>query len=112
MVKKNSYSNITLFIKAVKKHNGFIAITAVILLIISIFLFADRGFIHFYKSYNEQQELKKEIEKLQKKKELLIEEKDKLQNDPKYIEKIAREKYKMKKKDEKVYQIETDKDKK
>lgn len=111
MVKKNFQNNITLFLKAVQRHNGAITIAVVVLLIISIFLFADRGFIHFYNSYNEQEKLRIDIEKLEKKKELLLEEKDKLQNDPKHIEKIAREKYKMKKKDEKVYQIETDKDK-
>ncbi len=110
-MKKKSQHNITLFIKAVKRHNGAITIAAVVVLIISIFLFADRGFLHFYNSYDEQEKLKQDIKELENKKELLLEEKDKLQNDPQHIEKIAREKYKMKKKDEKVYQIEKDKEK-
>lgn len=81
-----------------------------IVLILTLFLFADRGFLHFYRSYNEREILEKEIEALQQKRDTLLQEKDKLKNDPEYIEKIAREKYKMKKKDEKVYQVEMEKD--
>jgi cell division protein FtsB len=111
MNRKNSGNNFTLFLKKLKKHNGTITVSAIVLLILAIFLFADRGFIHFYRSYSERDELKKEIEALEIKNEALQEVKEKIEKDPKQIEKIAREKYKMKKKDEKVYQVETDKDK-
>lgn len=93
-----------------KRHNALFIILLFIIIIVTVFLFADRGFIHFYDSYNERQLLQEEIKALELKKDTLIKEKDKLENDPEYIEKIAREKYKMKKKDEKVYQVETEKD--
>lgn len=76
-----------------------------------LFLFADRGTLHFYNSFEEKEKLQQEIDTLEAKKERLETEKDKLENDPEYIEKIAREKYKMKKKGEKIYQVEMDKDK-
>jgi cell division protein FtsB len=82
-----------------------------VIVIVTVFLFADRGFLHFYDSYNEREMLQEEIRGLEQKKEDLQKEKDKLQNDPEYIEKTAREKYKMKKKEEKVYQVEMEKDK-
>ena len=97
-------------LKAIKKHNGLFVILFFVIVIVTVFLFADRGFLHFYNSYDEREILKEEIKVLEQKKEQLLEEKDKIQNDPKHIEKIAREKYKMKKKDEKVYQVEMDKD--
>jgi len=96
--------------KIIKKHNGLFVILLFIMVIITVFLFADRGFLHFYDSYNEREILEEEIKVLEQKKELLLEEKDKLQNDPDHNERIAREKYKMKKKDEKVYQVEMEKD--
>lgn len=111
MIRKNSDNTLTRALKKIKRHNGVIAVGIIVLLIVSVFLFADRGFLHFYRSYNEREQLREEIEELEKKKVLLLEEKEKLENDPQHIEKIAREKYKMKKKEEKVYQIETDKEK-
>ena len=93
------------------RQSGLLTIAAIIVTIIILFLFADRGTLQFYKSYDEKEKLIEEIDQLEQKKKQLESEKDKLQNDPEYIEKIAREKYKMKKKDEKVYQVETDKDK-
>jgi cell division protein FtsB len=49
--------------------------------------------------------LKNEIEALETEKAKLENMKSKIETDPEYIEKIAREKYKMKKKEEKVYEI-------
>jgi len=97
-------------LRIIKKHNGLFVILFFILVIVTVFLFADRGFLHFYDSYNEREILQEEIKGLEQKKEQLLEEKDKLKNDPDHIEKIAREKYKMKKKKEKVYQVEMEKD--
>ena len=49
--------------------------------------------------------LKEDIKNLEDEKKNLEEIKDKIENDSTYLEKIAREKYKMKKKGEKVYEI-------
>jgi len=103
----------TIFTKAVKKvsdNSGSILVIIVVLSILAVFLFADRGALLFYRSYSDKEKLEDEIKQLESKRDHLIEEKDKLENDPKHIEKVAREKYKMKKKDEKVYQVEMDKD--
>ena len=53
----------------------------------------------------QKQDLEKEINALEMEKGKLEEMKSNLESDPEYIEKIAREKYKMKKKEEKVYEI-------
>ena len=109
MAKKNK----TIFTKAfdrVNKNSGSILLIIVVLSIIAVFLFADRGTLLFYKSYSDKEKLEDEIEQLENKRDQLMQVKDKLKNDPKYIEKVAREKYKMKKNDEKVYQVEMDKD--
>ncbi len=109
MAKKKT-TKLTKAFKAVNKNSGSLLIIVVVLSIIAVFLFADRGTLLFYKSYSDKEKLKEEIEQLEHKRDQLKEEKEKLKNDPKYIEKVAREKYKMKKKDEKVYQVEMDKD--
>lgn len=54
-------------------------------------------------SYKKQ--LEKDIQSLEKEKQQLEKEAKRLKTDMDYIEKIAREKYNMKKKDEKVYKI-------
>lgn len=105
--KKKKSSNL---FSGLSRQSGLLAIVVLLITIIMLFLFADRGTLHFYKSYREKEQLIEEIDTLEKKKERLLIEKDKLENDPQYIEKIAREKYKMKKKGEKVLQVETDKD--
>jgi cell division protein DivIC len=110
MVKKTGQHLPSQILRAIKRHNGVFVILLFAIVIITVFLFADRGFLHFYESYNEREALQGEIKELEQKKEQLLQEKDKLQNDPEQIEKIAREKYKMKKKEEKVYQVEMEKD--
>ena len=70
-----------------------------------LFLFADRGTLHFYNSFEEKEKLQQEIDTLEAKKERLETEKDKLENDPEYIEKIAREKYNMGLPDEEIIKI-------
>ncbi len=79
---------------------GFIALL-VLLFFLSI---GKRGFIQHIRIKIEQNRLKREIASLEKEKELLEEEKKKLDN-PEHIEKIAREKYGMAKKNEKVYHV-------
>ncbi len=109
MAKKNK----TIFSKAfnkINKHSGSLLLIIVVLSIVAIFLFADRGTLLFYNSYSDKEKLENEIKQLEDKLDRLKEEKEKLENDPEYIEKVAREKYKMKKKDEKVYQVEMDKE--
>jgi cell division protein FtsB len=63
-----------------------------------------RGFIQQFRVKQKQKQLKKEIAELQNIKEMMDEEEKKL-DEPETIEKIAREKYGMAKKNEKVYRV-------
>ncbi len=109
-MKNKDKTTFTKILAAANKKSGSIFLFLFVLAIITVFLFADRGTLLLYKSNSNKEQLESEIKELEKKRDRLLIEKDRLENDPKYIEKIAREKYQMKKKDEKVYQVEMDKD--
>ena len=70
-----------------------------------IFVFGDHGLLQLYKLKRERSKIKNHISELRKDREELIKEKAKLENDLKYIEKLAREKYKMAKPGEKVFKV-------
>jgi cell division protein FtsB len=77
-----------------------------ILIIVLLFIASGpRGTVQLVTFMNQKQDLEEEIRGLEAKKKELEALKEKIEKDPDYIEKIAREKYKMRKKDEKVYQI-------
>ena len=73
--------------------------------LIFIFIFGDHGLFQLYTLKKEQKNIQKEILKFREKRQLLIEEKNRLENDLKYIEKLAREKYRMAKPGEKVFKV-------
>ena len=75
------------------------------ILFILLFITGQRGTYQLYKFSRQANELEIEIAKISEEIKRLEREKDKINNDPEYIEKIAREKYKMKKEGEQVYQI-------
>ena len=103
---------------AVKKQKNklnplFIRIAIAIIgiaFIILIFVPGPRGTWNLYQSGRDKQILEQEINNLELKKAELDSERTLLLNDPEYIEKVAREKYNMKKEGEKVYKIEDDTD--
>ena len=76
---------------------------SIILLI--IFFFGDHGLYQLYQLRSEKAQIQSTISSLRDKKQLLEEEKTKLNNDPKYIEQLAREKFRMAKKGEKVFKV-------
>ena len=88
-----------------KKRIRQITFLAVLILVATIFITGSRGTLQLYKFTRQKQDLENEIKALESEKSKLEEMKTNLENDPEYIEKIAREKYKMKKKEEKVYEI-------
>ena len=75
------------------------------IILIFIFIFGDHGLFQLYTLKKEEKEIQKKIELFREERELLIEEKNRLENDLKYIEKLAREKYKMAKPGEKVFKV-------
>ena len=76
---------------------------AVALLI--IFFFGDHGLYQLYTLKTERAQIQKQINSLRKEKIALESEKTKLKSDYKYIEELAREKYRMAKKGEKVFKV-------
>jgi cell division protein FtsB len=74
-------------------------------LLLVFFASGPRGTYQLFQFYTQKADLEQEIQNLQSKKAELEHLKKKIETDPAYIEKIAREKYKMKKKDEQVYHV-------
>ena len=81
----------------------FLLIGGSILLI--TFFFGDHGLYHLYTIKSERKKIQEEIEFLREKRIVLESEKTKLKTDFKYIEEMAREKYRMAKKGEKVFKV-------
>ena len=73
--------------------------------LVIVFIFGDHGLLKLYKIKNERLLIQKKIASLRKEREKLKTEKIKIENDLSYIEKIAREKYKMVKPGEKIFKI-------
>ena len=70
-----------------------------------VFIFGDHGILKLYKVKNKRKVIQKKIADLRKEKEKLKSEKSRIENDLDYIEKIAREKYKMVKPGEKIFKV-------
>ena len=73
--------------------------------LIIVFIFGDHGLIKLYKIKQKRKRTQANITKLREEKEKTIDEKNKMENDLDYIEKIAREKYKMVKPGEKIFKV-------
>ena len=82
---------------------GVLFLIAITLLI--VFVFGDHGLFQLYKLKRERAEIQKYISELRENREILISEKNRLENDLEYIEKLAREKYRMAKPGEKVFKV-------
>ena len=82
---------------------GILFLIAATLLI--IFVFGDHGLLQLYKLKRERAQIQNHILKLRQNKEVLITEKNRLENDLDYIEKLAREKYRMAKPGEQVFKV-------
>ena len=82
---------------------GVLFLIAITLLI--VFVFGDHGLFQLYKLKRERAEIQKHISQLRENREVLISEKNRLENDLEYIEKLAREKYRMAKPGEKVFKV-------
>ena len=90
---------------AQKKRIKLFLSVFVLLLIVAYFFVGKRGTYKLISFYNQKEKLTEEIKQLEIENKDLEEFKSNLENDPQSIEKVAREKYKMKKKGERVYQI-------
>ena len=93
--------------KVVEKQKKFIrGILFLIAMSLSIvFIFGDHGLLQLYKIKKERAEIQNHISKLRQNREVLIAEKNRLENDLNYIEKLARERYRMAKPGEQVFKV-------
>lgn len=101
--------------KNTKKKTGFFAkaqqklFRAILLFIFTflavVFLFGDHGVYQLYRIKMLRKSTLKQIEELKVEKQVLAEEKLRLETDLKYLESIAREKYRMAKVGEKVFKV-------
>ena len=73
--------------------------------LIIIFLIGDHGLYQLYKIKAQGKITQKRIEELMTERDLLENEKERLETDLDYIERLAREKYRMAKKGEKVFKV-------
>ena len=100
MKKKQSLTTIELQKKIIR---GILTIGVLTLLI--IFLFGNHGLYQLYILKKERENIQDKINLLREEKMALENEKTKLQTDYKHIEELAREKYRMSKKGERVFKV-------
>ena len=72
---------------------------------VSLIFFSDRGLINLWSLKNEKLEIQNDINSLRSQIAMLEKEEERLKFDEKYIEKIAREKFKMVKPGERVFKV-------
>ena len=99
--KKSQSRSITIFQK--QFFQGLVFLIGLSLVI--VFVFGDHGLLKLYKIKNERKLIQNKITNLRAERETLKNEKNKIENDLNYIEKIAREKYKMVKPGEKIFKV-------
>jgi len=89
---------------------SFLTLTNLLMVLIvagcvSLIFFSDRGLINLWSLKNEKLEIQNEINILRSQIAMLEKEEERLKFDEKYIEKIAREKFKMVKPGERVFKV-------
>jgi len=80
-------------------------VSLICLSLIIVFIFGDHGLLKLYKIKQKRKNIQDNIAELRKEREKAVGEKNKIENDLDYIEKIAREKYKMVKPGEKIFKV-------
>ena len=98
---RNKHSSLLIFQKQFFKGLIFLICFSLII----VFIFGDHGLLKLYKIKSERQIIQNKIASLRLEKEELKDERIKVENDLNYIEKIAREKYKMVKPGEKIFKV-------
>ena len=99
--KQNKNGSLPIFQKQFFKGLIFLICFSLII----VFIFGDHGLLKLYKIKNERQKIQNKIASLRLEREELKDEKIKIENDLDYIEKIAREKYKMVRPGEKIFKV-------
>jgi len=95
------------------KSKNFKKILAAIFFLIILYFFfgGDYNIYNLWKYRQKEKDLRSEIQMIDKEREQLTIEIEMLKNDSSYIEKIAREEFKMGKQNEKIYIVKSKEDK-
>jgi len=73
--------------------------------LIIVFIFGDHGLLRLYKIKSQRKTIQTHIAQLRNEREKAKDKKNRIENDLNYIEKMAREKYKMVKPGEKIFKV-------
>ena len=96
--------------KSPKSIKTRIILVAVAAILSYVLFWGEYNFLQLYQLNRQNNKLKAEILSTERERDELYEEIEKLKNDSSYIEKVAREKYMMGKKDEKIYVVKSGKE--
>jgi len=75
------------------------------LVFLMVFVLSDHGLYQLWQLKQEQRAIEQRIQSLEKENAALAEERNRLEDDLEYIEKLAREKYRMAQEGEKVFRV-------
>lgn len=100
-IKRSKPGSISIFQK--QFFQGLVVLICLSLII--VFVFGDHGLLKLYRIKSERKLVQSKIANLRAERKTLKNEKNKIENDLHYIEKIAREKYKMVKPGEKIFKV-------
>lgn len=84
---------------------AWISAAIILLILIQLFVFREEGLYKLLTLRQEISEMEAHIQRLEIEKAELESERDRLLNDPEYLERIAREKFRMAKPGEKVFHV-------
>ena len=84
---------------------AWVSAAIILLILLQLFVFRDEGLYTLLKLRQEINEMEAHIQRLEIEKAELESERDRLLNDPEYLERIAREKFRMAKPGEKVFHV-------
>lgn len=75
------------------------------LVLVMVFVLSDHGLYKLWQLKKEQALIEEQIQEFEAENELLVQEKNRLESDLEYIERLARERYRMAKENEKVFRV-------
>jgi len=84
---------------------AWISSAIILLILFQLFFLRDEGVFSLLKLHREISDMKAHITRLEQEKTELASERDRLLNDPEYLERIARERFRMAKPGEKVFHV-------
>ena len=88
-----------------QKKKKVIAVGIIGIIVVTVLIFGDMGLIKYFQLKKQSEQLRTEIKLLINESKYLTDKIGKLENDMDYIERIAREEFRMAKKGEKVFRV-------